>query len=380
MDRVPLRSAPDWMQRWLLLAFPLVIFFGTMAYAVCCSLGVLSWDLMFFSGLICIVLSLLAFRNLIQLIPLTYGDLWSQAIIDHANSTHERWRAFIREFEGKLNHWHQGLMGLFFVLVTVGIFIVWTGGPEAFVTLMINSVRYSEQYWWLTLEEIEVFRVFAVSMILLGSVIGLMAWRMVCLGIYVWRLGRRFNLAVQLGHPDTCGGLKPLGTLCFRNALIVTIPAIFLGFWIMFPVISGVSYKYWIPIFKLLLLIPLGFAIVSFLVPLWSIHQEMVDRRNETLVQQDQLRQNIDRLTQEVLKNSIDDFGTLTSSEYQTKLDQIKFMQDSYKQLQNSPIWPFDRDLVRRFIASQTIPILTTLGILSEKTPPFIQSLFEFFK
>jgi hypothetical protein len=263
-------------------------------------------------------------------------------------------------------------MGVFFALVTVAIFIIGIRDPNDFITLMINP----EQIWWMTLEEAQFSRVFVVFGILLGSVIGLMAWRIVCVGIYVLRLGRRFNLAVQLNHPDTCGGLKSLGTLCLWNALIVTIPAVYLGFWIIFP---G-KYEYWIPYLRYMLLVPLCFATESFLLPLWSIHKEMVDRRNETQEQRNQLSQNIDSLTQEVSENSIENFDKLTSSEHQSKLEQINYMQDTYMQLQNSPVWPLDKVLVRRFMVSQTIPFLTTLGILTKDTPEIVESLFEFLK
>jgi hypothetical protein len=298
-----------------------------------------------------------------QLTPITFIGLWPQAFVDHTDQNHNRWCSFIQEFEGKLNHWHQGLMGLLFSLVTTGIFIHMEGGPEKFVLLIISI----EDILWLPIMGFLVFG------IILGCIFGLMAWRMAWVGIYVWRLGRRFELAVQLGHPDTCGGLKPLGTLCLWNALIVTIPAILFGFWIIFPFDPD-----WTPIYQLLLLIPSSFGIVSFIIPLWSIHEKMVDRHNDTLEQRNKLSQNIDSLTKEVLENSVESFNLLTSNERQAKIEQINHMKDSYMQLQNSPVWPFDRALAKRFMVSQTIPILTTLGILSEKTPVFIESLFKF--
>jgi uncharacterized membrane protein YjdF len=114
MNRVSLDSTPRWMQFWLLLVLPLIIIFGAIVYAVDRIQANRSIDLMFLSAFIAIVLALLAFRILLQLIPITFVNLWPHAFVDQTRSTHDRWCAFIHEFEGKLNHWHQGLMGVFF--------------------------------------------------------------------------------------------------------------------------------------------------------------------------------------------------------------------------------------------------------------------------
>src|SRR5439155_9401772 len=65
----------------------------------------------------------------------------------------------------------------------------------------------------------------------IGLVLGLLAWRMVAVGIYIYRLGTRFDTRVQVQHPDGAGGLAPLGEVCFLNALILIVPSIFLGIW-----------------------------------------------------------------------------------------------------------------------------------------------------
>src|SRR5439155_24270185 len=63
----------------------------------------------------------------------------------------------------------------------------------------------------------------------LGLALGAFAWRMGVIGEYIFRLGREFNTVLQSGHPDRAGGTAPLGSLCFHNALIVSVPSIFLG-------------------------------------------------------------------------------------------------------------------------------------------------------
>ncbi len=98
----------------------------------------------------------------------------------------------------------------------------------------------------------------------IAFIIGLMAWRMLVIGVQVWKLGKRFDLNPQLGHPDTCGGLEPLGNLCLWNALILALPGVFLGGWI----ILGPSTKYgdiYTSLFYKLLILPVSWGGDQFL-------------------------------------------------------------------------------------------------------------------
>ncbi len=61
------------------------------------------------------------------------------------------------------------------------------------------------------------FSAFIVE-ILIGVLIGLLAWRMVVIAVYTRRLSNEFHLQPQMWHPDEAGGLKPLGNLCLLSA------------------------------------------------------------------------------------------------------------------------------------------------------------------
>ena len=126
--------------------------------------------------------------------------------------------------------------------------------------------------------------------------IGLIIWRMVILGIYIWGLGKKFYIKPRLGDPDGCGGLEPLGNLCLLNALIVSIAGVYLGGWIILahvpqPGLGDPLQSSWlladefVNLYFWLALIPIALSTICFVLPLWSIHQEM-QAKAETLKQE----------------------------------------------------------------------------------------------
>jgi hypothetical protein len=299
---------------WLLLLLPWSIFLALLA------LGIISLyypffpagpgTVMFMSGLIAAALSLVAFQVLMQRIPRALGTLWSRGLIrakadqgipHQANGSQhnsneqtvplpveKQYLEFLSSFERRLKHPGQWLLGLFFVSLVV----VWTAIVVKFPPL----------------GSIEFFAI--IIQYPIGFIIGFMSWRMIVTGMEVWQLGRQFDLNPQLGHPDSCGGLEPLGSLCLWHALIVSIAGIHLGGWIVLGVVLGPSDPYgrvgafWTPTYSVLLLVPLAYALISFLAPVWGVHQVMVAKRAEVWHQLDQLGQRINLLQRELLQQA----------------------------------------------------------------------------
>ena len=58
--------------------------------------------------------------------------------------------------------------------------------------------------------------------------IGLMAWRMAVVTYMIREIGKRFELSIQFGNPDKCGGLESLGNLCLWNSLVMSIPGLYI--------------------------------------------------------------------------------------------------------------------------------------------------------
>lgn len=304
---------------------------------------------MYISGMVAAAVSLFAFHFLMKRIPETFGALWDRKIIVDrptivlfdANTTEEvinsinnssnsaqleeQYRKYINDLEKLMNCPGQWAMGVFF-------------------TLLVFTWDYSSV--------IEFFIAF---------IIGLMAWRMTIAAVKVWQLGRQFYLKPQLGHADGCGGLEPLGNLCLWNALIITIPGIFLGGWIILGLdFIGPNTQYFLlaksytPLFYKLLLIPISFAVISFFLPLFSVHQSMVTWQTGVRRQLDRLGYCIDRMECEFLNRA----DMLEPVEVERMTKNLELMQQIYQQNQHIPTWPFNIGIMAKFMTSQAVPIL----------------------
>lgn len=335
--------------RWVLRLLPWIILSWVILVEIVISKAS---DPMHISGMVAAALSLFASQFLMQRIPEILGTLWNRNLIaskpttdlDGANPTEEvlnttanpskpapvedTYRTFIHDVEGLLNHPGQWLIGVFFALLV----LTWA------------------HYHWYEL----------IGESFIGFIIGIMAWRMIVTGVQVWQLGKKFDLTPQSGHPDKCGGFEPLGNLCLWNALIVTIPAVFLWGWIILG--PGTQYgNFYTPQFSKLLLVPVAWAMLSFFLPLWSVHQIMIAKRAVVRQQLDQLSKSINHLAREMLAEA----DELEPEEGEKMAEKLELMRQIYQQNQHYPVWPFNLGIMVKFMTSQAVPIL---GLVSHAT------------
>jgi hypothetical protein len=316
--------------------------------------GVVMWT----TGMVAAVLSLFALDLLMDRIRETLCTLWSRKIIvdkpamffvdvdmtrEDINASddspisiqlEEKYRKYINDLERSMNHPGQWAMGLFFSL------LIFT--------------------WWI-IRDINIVQL--ILELFIAMIIGLMAWRMVIVSIKIWQLGNEFCLEPQLGHADKCGGLAPLGNLCLWNALIITIPAIYLGGWIILGIILN-SYdlydqyyyqaKEYAPLFSKLLLVLVPFAVTGFFLPLLSVHKIMVTWRAGVKRQLDHLSHYIHHLDHEILDRS----DMLEPQEVDKMVKKLELMKQIYQQNRHTPVWPFNIKILVKFMTSQIVPAL----------------------
>lgn len=309
-------------------------------------------EVMYITGWATAALSLYAFHRLMKQIPRTFLILWERKIIasspNQTEDLEKQYAKYVDDIRNLMNHHGQWAMGLGF-------------------TFLVLTWDYSSV--------IEFFIAF---------IIGLLTWRMAINSIKVWQLGKKFCLKPLPEHEDGCGGLEPLGNLCLWNALIVTIPGIFLGGWI----IIGQSAKYslmsdsyvslaiyYTPLFFKLLWIPLTFAVISFFLPLWGVHRVMVSWREKKRRELDQLAYKINELNSEFL-NQVD---KLDPHESEKMAKKVELMQVTYQKNLHIPVWPFNTRIMVKFITSQLVPLLGLTG-LGQPILKIIDSLMDFVK
>ncbi len=320
-------------------------------------------SLMLISGFVAAGLALIAFHSLIRGIPSTLRILWvnqyivagpkdpdvpEQRVGDYSNirsrtnTTEAGYTRFIRDFESSLNHWQQWVTGLFFALLVV----VWTIVPVYFPRLDIPS------------GDIRSAILVSIIEIPIGLTIGLMAWRMLIVGRQISRIGKQvgFELVPRLAHPDRSGGLDPLGNLILLHVLPISIAGTYLGGWIILGAFAeGSSFgslaKEYTPWFAWLLSVPIALAAFSFVVPLWSLHQIMVYKRDEALKQ---LAEDVDSMTRQILNRG----DQMAAEEYERFSKNLEIKQKNYlQQYKGYPLWPVNLGTSAKFLIAQFLPV-----------------------
>ncbi|MCK5052878.1 MAG: hypothetical protein KAR65_01290 [Anaerolineales bacterium] len=349
--------------RWFLLLLPCAMLVAVPIIAWPSNPLGIPGQFIFSTGFIAATLALFTFQVLMQRISEIFEVLWRRGVIansaqpsnnlapshgvpgQHLNDAqrtvlYEKYRSFVKKTEGTLNSKGQWITATIFMALVLSWFLY--GFSFQFVKEPILIVGI-------------------LAELIIATVIGLMAWRMIVIGMRVWRLPQRFDLEIQSGHPDRCGGLEPLGNLCLWNALIIAMAGIFLGGWIAIGPNTPDSNLaiFYAPIFRPLLTIPITLSFVSFFIPLWSTHRVMVAKKNEIESQLDELAQIIYRENRELL-NSAD---RLDPAEGENRLKKMELMREIYSQNQRIPAWPINVAILSKFLASQAIPVLSFLGV-----------------
>lgn len=208
----------------------------------------------------------------------------------------------------------------------------------------------------------------------LGYILGLLAWRVSLIAIYIDKLGQNFEIRVQPNHPDQCGGLKPLGDLCLFIALLVLMPAIFFSVWgfatTFFQTGGGIYNQLWSGLLRQWLVLLIVLALVAFLWPLYSIHTQMQKQRREIQAELDNLAERINELSTELRTEAY----KLTPEQGEEKLKSLEFMRRVYQESARIPVWPIDWQTLLKFSGAQAVPILSLLGT-SESIIKIVESL-----
>ncbi len=212
----------------------------------------------------------------------------------------------------------------------------------------------------------------------------LMVWRVFVIAWGIQKLGSSFDLRPNWYHPDKSGGLLPVGITCFWIAAVLGIPGIYLGAWQIICLESGTLLCNNIPrlatrmlYFQEYLFFIIVASLISFIWPLWTIHKVMVKKR-ATLHhgELNTIGQKINEISQQLIlntrrisipaqvnaadeaKDKIEESGKLQ--------EKLGILQKIYLDLEQLPVWPFNKNIVLQVISTQGIPILGLTGIGSK--------------
>lgn len=303
-------------------------------------------DPMFASGLAAVIAVFVVFQVFASRIPDAFERLRSRRVIDDLNLA--SFTDFKTGTERALNSPKAVVVGVAFAFLDLARFPVQAGGISQFGDHLLQNLR--------TGQPLVLLDVLAEAT--LAFILGFVAWRMLVIAVRIIKLGRVFRLRLQIGHPDGCGGFRPIGDLCLWNALLLTVPAVFLGFWLPLAPEFGYGNTYE-GLHTAMLGLLVGLAIVMFVAPLWSIHLSM--RRDAERIREeiDQLGHRIDKLSRELIRRAEE----LTPDESKDMASELEAHQAVYRRNEHVPTWAINLPIALKFGSAQVVPLLGLTGL-----------------
>lgn len=335
------------------LQLSLIVFFSLIFTAICVweflreGFSLSKWDLLLLSGLVLLTVGIWLSMHVPGKMNDTLTRLSNRGVLD---TTGEKLKQFRITLESRTIVWGCAA-GL---IVGIAILVAFLG---AFGRDEFSWARIS-------LTALEVFG---------GYIAGWYLGRMASYG----RLGlllKKGGIPVRLtpGHPDGVAGLKPIGNFYFFQAMVASIPAIYLGFWLIvmpfYPVESG--YDRWKEPYLGLLPLALAFEILAFLVPIWFFHWEMQKQKSALQPEADSLGRNMMQLETELseLRNT---------QKYDLLKDHLSHMTKRYFDIENMPTWPVDIKTRRRFTRNNLLLFIPLINNLIGGKKGFLQALVK---
>lgn len=188
----------------------------------------------------------------------------------------------------------------------------------------------------------------AVPGYIAGRIIGRMV-TFASLDVYLRKQG--WKLALRKEHPDTAGGLRPLGSFYLVQLWLLLVPGAFLGTWMVVIRLTG-RYEPWFYPYAGLLATVIVFIWLAFLGPTTRIHQQMQNEK--------------DGLLRDV-QDRIRDSG---------REEEMKSLGDEFRSMEALPTWPFDYKIRKNFVL-KNLTLLTPYLSLSGQFEPTLKKLLD---
>jgi len=167
--------------------------------------------------------------------------------------------------------------------------------------------------------------------------------------------------SVQPGHPDGAAGLRPLGDFFFRQAMLASLPAAYLAFWMVLQ----------LPVEFSLILLPIFvfIEVAAFVWPMWSFHREMVRQKRSLVTQADEIARRISSAQAELRRPT----NPAQVKELNARLTlDLKL----YEELEHLPTWPVSKQIRRRFAVPNLILVALPVLGQSKRVQDLLKQLF----
>ena len=273
-------------------------------------------------------------------------------------------------------HWIQYLLNAIFVIIGLWFNYAIIYGKEINRLLPGNEPTfvgvYAPEVWLSNL-------VTSIGSLLALFLVGNWIFEIIITARIINHAPKYFDLEIQPSHPDKSGGLKTVGDLCLKMVYIVLIPTIFISFSLAseyFPPDMQAS----VPAYLLtdnfqalgrVVLVVLGASgIFVFFWPMFTVHRRMLDEHVELGIVKDNIAQRILILNRKLM---LDPAAIATEDKRKQTLSDIESLIELHQYFHKTPVWPFDRSVLIKFITTQTVPIISLLSLSSSQLGEFLE-------
>jgi hypothetical protein len=189
-------------------------------------------------------------------------------------------------------------------------------------------------------------------------------------GLLGRRLTRsRFTITVDPEHLDGATGLRPIGDFYFFQAMLLAVPAVFLGAWWVAIPFYGERYESWRDAYVALLAFVLACELLAFLLPLRSFHLVMREEKQRLLAEADEIgHQALEVQRQLRAAPPETDLGPLE--------DRLARLTRRYQAIEKMPTWPVSTRVRRRLALNNLILLIPVIAQLLG-APDSLQHLLD---
>ncbi len=315
------------------------------------------------------IIEFFAVREFFEKIPNTFIELLERNIISEIKTdpkVAKKFIVFIANFDARLNY--RVSVILVPVVLIVAIFSLMSSG-------LLPGIHQPE--YPISAVIVNVFTLL-VPMTVIAYAVGVFAWKCIITGYFIHQFSVLFNLTIQPSHPDKSSGLKPLGDLVFSMALILVIASLAFSVIVIFlnPTMQAI-YNYVLSIYiesneilsppyllktilgaNILLGGALLLSLIVFFLPLLSAYRRMYKEKLALLARLTDVTNRIADIESQARSTKID------QKKRNDLLSEIESLTKVYNLISKAPVWPFDRDLLLKFLTPQIASLLSFLGVV----------------
>jgi len=351
--------------KWLMDGIPVAVV-AAMAVSIVAGWHSGAIDVLYLTGGLAMVVSVLLTRTLFEQFPQVLLMIWRRGVLclprqevysgEKIQSLDKIYVDFVQAAYERMNDWREALFGIFGVIVAG--WTIWLLDNNILRETYLNFRTPFSVYGTIVL--------IRLAFLMAGFVGGIAGWRILIIADAVAKLGKIFDFDLQINHPDGCGGLRPIGDLCLKLAYALSPLPFLLGAWLVFLNFLDLRYLRMNPAnieplvsTIVLLTIPIAvLCVFSFFFPLGSIHTCMLKAKSMLQIELDEISQEIHQLSTKLLVSA----NGLAPEEGTSMEEKIEFLKRVYARNSQIPTWPYRSTHIWGLISTQVVP---SLGIIS---------------